>query len=76
MFHVVWIKQLKFGSNFKKDKIIKKWESYKEIKEGLMMIGYAMLLGVIMSGQVKILLHQSAKINLLEFGKQFNLNNS
>lgn len=51
---VVWINQLKFGSNYKKDKIINKWESYLEIKEELMMIGYAMLLGATMSDQVKI----------------------
>lgn len=39
---VVWIIRLKFGSSYKKDKSINKLVSYLEIKEGLMMIGYAM----------------------------------
>ena len=76
LLQAVWIIQLKFGNSYKKDKSINKLVSYLEIKKVLMMIGYVMLLGVTMLGQVKILLHQSAKINLLEFGKQFNLNNS
>lgn len=54
LLQAVWIIQLKFGNSYKKDKSINKLVSYLEIKKVLMMIGYVMLLGVTMLGQVKI----------------------